>query len=181
MQRPIFVCLLFAVLLLVLKLHGIQVVVGGGPTGVECAAELQDLIAEDLVAGGNEGHVIYKNALRTPPKVTLIQSGDSLLPAYNPNVGKIARTTMEEAGIEVLLNHRVTEVSPQVISVLDKSTKSKKQIPYGVAIWATGVGALPLTKRLAGAIGPPYQNNVRALTTDGAMRVLGPTDGRRRW
>jgi NADH:ubiquinone reductase (non-electrogenic) len=152
------------------------VVVGGGPTGVECAAELQDLIAEDLVAGGDDGHVLYKNALRTPPKVTLIQSGDCLLPAYHQNVGKIATTTMEDAGIDVLLNHRVTEVSPQVITVSDKITKEKKQIPYGVAIWATGVGALPLTKRLASAIGPPYQSNVRALTTDGAMRVLGPPD-----
>jgi NADH:ubiquinone reductase (non-electrogenic) len=68
----------------------------------------------------------------------------------------------------------VTEVSPKVITVTDKIAKEERQIPYGVAIWATGVGALPLTKRLAAAIGPQYQSNVRALTTDGSMRVLGP-------
>jgi NADH dehydrogenase FAD-containing subunit len=157
------------------------VVVGGGPTGVECAAELQDLIAEDLVTEEKEGHAIYKNAIRTPPKVTLVQSADALLPGYNSKVSQIAKDTMQGAGVNVLLNHRVNQVTPEKVIVTyttdrgtNKEQKVKKEIPYGVAIWATGVGALPLTKQLASAIGKPHQSNVRALTTDGALRVLGP-------
>ena len=149
------------------------VVVGGGPTGVECAAELQDLISEDLISDDTDGHALYKNALRTRPQVTLIQSADMLLNAYHPDVSKLAKETMETAGVEVLLNHRVKAVKPQAVVVTDKLTKVVKEIPFGVAIWATGVGARPLTQKLIETIGGAAQNNKRALTTNGALQVLG--------
>lgn len=47
------------------------VVVGGGPTGVEFAAELHDFIKEDLVN-------IYP-VVKDLVKITLIQSGDHIL------------------------------------------------------------------------------------------------------
>ena len=60
---------------------------------MEVAAELQDLIREDLVStstagqegqgGGASGHTLYKNALRGQAQVTLIQSGDKLLNGYH--------------------------------------------------------------------------------------------------
>tara|TARA_B110000208_G_scaffold81508_1_gene103945 strand:+ start:2701 stop:3900 length:1200 start_codon:yes stop_codon:yes gene_type:complete len=87
------------------------VVVGGGPTGVEVAAELQDLIDEDL-AGSRKGHgnTLYKNALRSGACVTLVQSGDGLLKGYDPNCSAMALSEMSAAGINVLLRHRVKEV-----------------------------------------------------------------------
>ena len=60
---------------------------------MEVAAELQDLIREDLVStstagqegqgGGASGHTLYKNALRGQAQVTLVQSGDKLLNGYH--------------------------------------------------------------------------------------------------
>lgn len=47
------------------------VVVGGGPTGVEFAAELHDFIQEDLV----NVYPMVKDLV----KITLIQSGDHIL------------------------------------------------------------------------------------------------------
>ena len=87
------------------------VVVGGGPTGVEVAAELQDLIDEDL-AGSRKGrgNALYKNALRSGACVTLVQSGDGLLKGYDPNCSAMALSEMSAAGINVLLRHRVKEV-----------------------------------------------------------------------
>lgn len=51
------------------KLH--FVIVGGGPTGVEFAAELHDFIQEDIIP-------IYPT-VRNLVKITLIQSGDHIL------------------------------------------------------------------------------------------------------
>jgi hypothetical protein len=44
---------------------------GTGPTGVEVAAELQDLIREDLASLESGRHVLYKNALRAGAKVRM--------------------------------------------------------------------------------------------------------------
>lgn len=51
------------------KLH--FVIVGGGPTGVEFAAELHDFIIEDITK-------IYPS-VKELVKITLIQSGDHIL------------------------------------------------------------------------------------------------------
>jgi NADH:ubiquinone reductase (non-electrogenic) len=47
------------------------VIIGGGPTGVEFAAELHDFIVEDLVK-------LYP-AVRNFVKITIIQSGEHIL------------------------------------------------------------------------------------------------------
>jgi NADH:ubiquinone reductase (non-electrogenic) len=47
------------------------VIVGGGPTGVEFAAELHDYIQEDLIN-------LYPT-VKDKVKITLIQSGDHIL------------------------------------------------------------------------------------------------------
>lgn len=50
------------------------VIVGGGPTGVEFAAELHDFIQEDLIK-------IYPK-VKDLVKITVIQSGDHILNTY---------------------------------------------------------------------------------------------------
>ena len=79
---------------------------------MEVAAELQDLIREDLVStstagqegqgGGASGHTLYKNALRGQAQVTLIQSGDKLLNGYH------AKARQQTLSATVSSNHAVT-------------------------------------------------------------------------
>ena len=56
--------------------------------------------------------------------------------------------------------------------VLDKATKELKRIPFGVTVWATGVGARPLTQKLATTLGAS-QRNCRALTTSTSVTAHG--------
>lgn len=52
------------------------VVVGGGPTGVEFAAELHDFVSEDLVK-------LYPS-VKDLVKITLLEATDHILNMYNP-------------------------------------------------------------------------------------------------
>jgi NADH dehydrogenase FAD-containing subunit len=96
--------------------------------------------------------VLYKNAAAVRPSITLIQSDGRLLNSYHPSVSETAVDTLRAAGVNVLLNHRVKEVSASSVTVLDKAQGLTSSLPSGLTIWATGVGPrslvglpLPLT------------------------------------
>jgi len=143
-------------------------VVGGGPTGVEVAAELQDLFTEDLMS---HKKVMYKNAILAGTSVTLVQSSDRLLDTYEERISEMTISTVEKAGTKVLLNHRVTEVCPDSIKMKNKITGELVEMEQGLTIWTTGVGPRRLIKKLAGRI--DSQTNNRALMTDAWLRVIG--------
>ena len=50
--------------------------------------------------------------------------------------------------INCITNTFVTEVEEKVLHIMDAVTKDKKQIPYGMCVWAAGVGPRPLTKSI---------------------------------
>lgn len=60
--------------------------------------------------------------------------------------------------------------------MMDKQSKEVKCIPFGLAVWATGVGARPLTQQLVAQLARTgaRQTNRRALTTSDRLCVLGP-------
>lgn len=135
---------------------------------MEVAAELQDLFTEDLLS---DKSVLYKNAIAAGTSVTLIQSADRLLDTYEEKLSNLTMKTVEGAGTKVLLNHRVTEVGPETITMKNKVTGEISEIEQGLTIWATGVGPRRLIKKLASRIGS--QTNHRALMTDSWLRVIG--------
>eukprot|EP00808_Paulinella_micropora_P007179 g55014.t1 len=150
------------------------VVVGGGPTGVEVAAELQDLVSEDLChmadPNNTSGHSLYKNALRAGTNVTLIQSADRLLNNYDKHASEIAEKTLAEAGVKILLNTRTVKVEKGAVTIYDKVTKKQETLPYGICVWATGVGPRSLTSKLIDKI--PAQTNKRALRVTEKMELI---------
>ena len=38
------------------------------------------------------------------------------------------------------------EVTADKVTVMDKKTKKKRELPYGVCVWSTGVAPVPLTQ-----------------------------------
>lgn len=78
------------------------IIVGGGPTGVEHAGEVGELL------NGKPGW------FHTPPpktNITLITADSKLLPLLRPSIGKIAEGKLKKLGVDVIYNTRVANVS----------------------------------------------------------------------
>eukprot|EP01054_Gregarina_sp_Poly1_P009706 Gregarina_sp_Poly_1__9705@NODE_616_length_7127_cov_52_867989_g472_i0_p2_GENE_NODE_616_length_7127_cov_52_867989_g472_i0NODE_616_length_7127_cov_52_867989_g472_i0_p2_ORF_typecomplete_len452_score45_73Pyr_redox_2/PF07992_14/7_6e49Pyr_redox/PF00070_27/1_6e03Pyr_redox/PF00070_27/9_6e15Pyr_redox_3/PF13738_6/0_19Pyr_redox_3/PF13738_6/0_19HI0933_like/PF03486_14/1_6e03HI0933_like/PF03486_14/0_86HI0933_like/PF03486_14/11Lycopene_cycl/PF05834_12/1_1e02Lycopene_cycl/PF05834_12/0_18Thi4/PF01946_17/0_013GIDA len=137
------------------------VVVGGGPAGVEAAAEMNDLIKRDL-----KQHFPH---LSSYASVSVIEMLPKLLPMFDESISKYTAKEFNKNGIQALLEHRVTKIDDHVIHLSDKS--GDKTIPYGFCIWASGVGQVPLAQKLLAKI--PAQKGNRVMRVDPTLRVLG--------
>jgi len=122
------------------------VIVGAGPTGVELAGTLAE-IARRVLA--DEFHAI--DPART--RIILLEGGPRVLPAYPEDLSRSAEEQLRHLGVEVHTSTMVTGIEPA--AVLTRDTR----LPAAVILWAAGVSASPLGKKL----GAP---------TDRAGRVL---------
>lgn len=90
------------------------VVVGGGYSGVETAGQMQDLIAGVLR--------YYDNIRPEEPSVTLIHSGERVLPMLGPRLGDYTQECLEKMGVKLILNQRVRAVTARTVQLNDGST-----------------------------------------------------------
>ncbi len=112
------------------------VVIGGGPTGVELAGAFSEL----------SNHVLARDFRRIDPKsarIILIEGSDHLLTAYTPDLRESARRQLESFGVEVRLSTRVSEVREGEVELTTGEIIKAETI-----VWAAGVGANPLTRKL---------------------------------
>ncbi|KAI0889561.1 FAD/NAD(P)-binding domain-containing protein [Annulohypoxylon maeteangense] len=144
------------------------VISGGGPTGVEFAAELFDLLNEDLTKR-------FPRLLRNEISVHLIQSRGHILNTYDEALSKYAEDRFARDQVEVLVNSRVKEVTKDKIiftQITQDGTMLTKELPMGFCLWSTGVSQSELCRRIAAKLGPA-QNNRHALETDTHLRLNG--------
>eukprot|EP00921_Rhytidocystis_pertsovi_P018229 GHVQ01028769.1.p1 GENE.GHVQ01028769.1~~GHVQ01028769.1.p1 ORF type:complete len:671 (+),score=84.46 GHVQ01028769.1:176-2188(+) len=143
------------------------VVVGGGPTGVETAAELHDLIHEDILR--------HFPDLRDYTKVTLIEMLPKVLPMFSESASSFTQSNFNKMGVECRLKTKVTGVTENDVTVEyvagDSATAITENIPYGFIVWASGVGQVPFVKKLLSKIDEQKQN--RLLVVDPQLRVKG--------
>ena len=112
------------------------VVCGGGPTGVEFAAELFDMLNEDLCR-------YYPRILRNEISVHVIQSRGHILNTYDEALSRYAEARFAKDSVDVLTNSRVKEVQADRILFTQKNEKGEtvtKELPMGFCLWSTGVG-----------------------------------------
>lgn len=111
------------------------VVVGGGPTGVELAGAIADIARQALAKD-------FKKIDTKKTKVTLFEGSDRVLGTFSPDLTESAKKQLESLGVEVRLNSFVTDIAPGKVKVGDD------WIECDVVLWATGVAASPLGKKL---------------------------------
>lgn len=144
------------------------VVSGGGPTGVEFAAELYDLLNEDLTAH-------FPKILRNEISVHLIQSRGHILNTYDESLSKYAEERFARDSVDILTNSRVKEVLSDKILFTQKDESGEtitKELPMGFCLWSTGVAQTDFCQRISQALGKA-QTNVHALETDSHLRLNG--------
>ncbi|KAI9705554.1 MAG: hypothetical protein M1836_006310 [Candelina mexicana] len=143
------------------------VVSGGGPTGVEFAAELFDMLNEDLLKS-------FPKILRNEISVHVIQSRGHILNTYDEALSKFAEARFAHDQVEVLTNSRVKEVQPDKIIFTQKDESGAtvtKELPMGFCLWSTGVAQTEFCKRIADKL--EVQTNRHALETDTHCRLNG--------
>lgn len=142
------------------------VICGGGPTGVEFAAELFDLLNEDLLYS-------FPRILRNEISVHIVQSRSHILNTYDEALSKFAEARFDRDGVDVLTNARVKEIQEDKVlfTQVEDGKKVLKEIPMGFCLWSTGVSRSDLCKTLSDKL--DGQNNKHALVTDSHLRVLG--------
>ena len=105
-------------------------IVGGGPTGVELAGAIVELVYQNLV--GEFRHIDTRRA-----KVVLIEAGPRVLPTFAPDLSAYAHRALERLGVEVRLGSAVTDCNSNGVMIGDEA------LAAGVVIWAAGVRASP--------------------------------------
>ncbi|PWY99657.1 LOW QUALITY PROTEIN: nucleotide-binding domain-containing protein [Testicularia cyperi] len=144
------------------------VVCGGGPTGVETAAEISDMINEDVFD-------YFPKVLRAQAKVHLIQSREHILNTYSEKISEYAESKFARDAVDVIVNARVKQVDADrvIYTVRDKATNEVKEyeLPSGFTLWSTGIAMSPFTKRVTELL--PNQSHLKALQIDSHLRVKG--------
>lgn len=142
------------------------VVVGGGPTGIEVAAELHDVIHEDLKG-------LYPS-LMPDVKVRVVELTDHILHSYDRKIGEFVAKQFSRSGTELVLNSKVVKVEEGAI-ILAGPDGEEKRLPFGTCVWATGIAKSPLVQQLQ-ELFPQQQLHSRCVFTDDHLRVKG-SDG----
>lgn len=115
------------------------VVVGGGPTGVEVAGAMSELI--DKVLRRDFRHLDVGRA-----RVLLVEMRDELLAPFSPVSRRHAMETLRGRGVEVRTGAQVARVRSTSVELADGEV-----VPSHTLVWAAGVRANPV----AAALGLP--------------------------
>ncbi|MFT3889992.1 MAG: NAD(P)/FAD-dependent oxidoreductase [Anaerolineales bacterium] len=110
-------------------------VVGAGPTGVETAGALAELIV----------HVIAKDYPQmdlSEVRVLLLEAGSTVMPAYPDELRKATADLLRKKNVEIVLNAKLTNYENQQIKLADGTT-----IGAHTLIWTAGVKASEITKQ----------------------------------
>ncbi|MGZ5547068.1 MAG: NAD(P)/FAD-dependent oxidoreductase, partial [Nitrososphaeraceae archaeon] len=120
------------------------VVVGGGFAGVETIGEINDFIKESI-------RDYYQNIDIEDVRVILVNSGSTILPEMDEQLGIFALEELKKKNIEVILNNRVVDVKDIVEDNRNKENllnqhgpkkiilKDNQEIIADTLIWTAGV------------------------------------------
>lgn len=146
------------------------VVVGAGPTGVEIAAELRDFANDDVLPR-------YSNFKNRKIKVTIVEMSDRMLGTYDKLIQQYARDRFNKLDIDMMTEHRVTKVNAKSVEVVCVRTNEKKELPFGMCVWASGIKpveiSVDLAKRLQGSKMLEVDSNLRVRGAEGSIFALG--------
>jgi NADH dehydrogenase len=115
------------------------VVIGGGPTGVELAGAFAELTRT----------VLLKDFDRIDPAkahVLLIEGSSRVLGAFPEDLSASARQQLEQLGVEVRTDVRVTAIREGEVEIGGETIRAAN------ILWGAGVSAQPLTRTLGGEV-----------------------------
>ena len=133
------------------------VVVGGGPTGVEITAEMDDLVRNDFSQ-------LYPD-LKGKITLAIHDVATNILSAFDSSLSSYALDSFTRRHVAIKTGSHITSVEADCIY-----TKEDGRIPFGLLIWATGNKEVPLVGRLDVL----KSARLPRILTDSFLRVFAP-------
>jgi NADH:ubiquinone reductase (H+-translocating) len=115
------------------------VVVGGGPTGVELAGTLAEIARHALAHE-------FRSIDPARTHILLLEGGPRVLPTYAEDLSRSAQEQLKHLGVEVRTSTMVTQIEPGAVHA------GGTRLPATVILWAAGVTASPLGKKLGAPV-----------------------------
>ncbi|KAI6087531.1 FAD/NAD(P)-binding domain-containing protein [Hypoxylon rubiginosum] len=119
-------------------------IVGGGPTGIEYAAELHDLIRDDLTK-------TYPNLMEFV-SITVYDVAPKVLPMFDKKLADYAMDRFKREGIQVKTEHHLTRIRPdeecEGCLKLKITEYGDEEVGAGIVVWSTGLMQNPLVQKL---------------------------------
>ncbi len=131
------------------------VVVGGGPTGVEFAAEMHDFLVEDLRRAFP--------SLAGKVRITLLEATDQILNTFDEELSAYTANYFKRQKIVVRTSAPVTKVDECRVYLKDGTVAE-----YGLLVWSTGIAPAPLIQSL-----PFKKDKLSRIIVDKYLRVDG--------
>jgi len=131
-------------------------IVGGGPTGVEFAGALAELVR--LVLPHE-----YPEFPPSDVRIVLLEGGDRLLPTFKARLSRYARRQLEQRGVDVRPDSLVASADTRGVVLRDGT-----ELPTASIVWTAGVRPTHVSVHP----GVPQTEQER-LVVDGHLRILG--------
>ena len=112
------------------------VVAGGGPSGVETAGAVAELLRHTLPTD-------YPSLDPAEARVVLLEAGERLLPAMHPRQADFTRRVLEHKGVTVRLGAAVEAYDGQTVTLRGGET-----LPARTLIWSAGIRAAGLVEAM---------------------------------
>ena len=133
------------------------VLVGGGVTGVEVAAELIEMSRDTLLPR-------YPSLSPSHLSVTVIEGGDRLVRAARPEHSAYVERFLRRRGVRVELGTAVRRVHPHAVELSDGRT-----LPAFTIVWTAGVTPAAFVREL-----PLLHHSDNRVRVDDMLRALRP-------
>jgi NADH dehydrogenase len=150
------------------------VIVGGGPTGVEYAGALAELL--EMVLGRD-----FPELTPGSGRVVLVEGADRLLGVFHPRLGAYAADTLKGRGVEVRLSTLVREATDRAAVLSTAVLQEESTVGARTIVWCAGVGPIdPLPDKASGPDGadratvedaPVVRSRSKRLAVDGYLRL----------
>ncbi|KAF7547783.1 hypothetical protein G7Z17_g7482 [Cylindrodendrum hubeiense] len=115
-------------------------VVGGGPTGIEFAAELHDLVHEDLSK-------LYPELMQHVA-ITIYDIAPKVLPMFDQNLATYATEMFRRNGIRVKTEHHLQRIRRDGEVLMMSIKEEPEEVGAGIVVWSTGLMQNPLVGTL---------------------------------
>jgi NADH:quinone reductase (non-electrogenic) len=112
-------------------------IIGGGPTGVEVSGYLADFLFRYSFPHD------YPTLTRDRTRITLIESGDRLLPGFHPELSRYGLSRLHRRGVDVRLNTEVVSVDAVGLTLA-----GGERVAASTVVWGGGVGVADWVSQL---------------------------------
>ncbi len=122
------------------------VIVGGGPTGVELAGTLGELVHRTL-----KGH--FRSLDPAEANIFLLEGAERILPTFPPDLSAKAAAALTHLGVTVRTRTRVTDIRDSTVTMC--SGEATESLQARTIVWTAGVKASVMGEVVAKHTGVP--------------------------